>query len=136
MSKAAAYLHDDDLPLKSIAYDITHEVKVSLHICNLSCLELIRVFSRFQSALWKNSLQKPFWDSGEEIDVELYTHALVVVYLFLPEDESVPLFLACLEPERSCAVKICVVKACLILSTEVCSGMSRQNKRCLINVSF
>jgi hypothetical protein len=69
-------------------------------------------------------MQKPFWDSGEDIDIDLYTHALVVVYLFLPEDESVPLFVACLEPERSSAVKICVVKACLILSAEVCSSLS------------
>ena len=65
--------------------------------------------------------QKPFWDSGEEIDVAMYSEALVTVYRFLPNEESLPLFTTCLEPDRSEAVKICAVKACLTLTLEVCS---------------
>jgi hypothetical protein len=37
----------------------------------------------------------------------------------MPEEEAVALFSTCVEPERSDAVKICVVKACLILEQEV-----------------
>jgi hypothetical protein len=64
-------------------------------------------------------MQKPFWDSGDEIDVDLYAQAMVVAYRFLPEEETVPLFITCLEPDRSDAVKVAAVKACLVLTLEV-----------------
>lgn len=63
--------------------------------------------------------QKPFWDSFDEIDIGTYAEALVAVFRFLPEDETVPLFMACLEPERADAVKICAIKAASILASEV-----------------
>jgi neurofibromin 1 len=72
-----------------------------------------------QSTLWSTHTQKPFWDSVDEIDVAMYSGALVTVFRFLNEDESIPLFLACIEPERSEAVKVCAIKACLTLVTEV-----------------
>jgi hypothetical protein len=69
--------------------------------------------------LWAAHNQKPFWDSGDEIDVALYSEALITVFQLLPDDESLPLFAACLEPERSEVVKIAAVKACLTLALEV-----------------
>lgn len=63
--------------------------------------------------------QKPFWDSFDEIDIGTYAEALVAVFRFLPEDESVSLFVSCLEPERADAVKICAVKAASIVASEV-----------------
>jgi neurofibromin 1 len=67
----------------------------------------------------KSPGQKPFWDASEEIDVAAYAEALVTVFRFLSEEESIPLFLECLEPERSDAVKICAIKAATTLSIEV-----------------
>ncbi|OJA17736.1 hypothetical protein AZE42_08827, partial [Rhizopogon vesiculosus] len=61
---------------------------------------------------------KPFWDSFEEIDVAAYAEALATIFRFLSEEESIPLFLDCLEPERSGAVKICAIKAATTLSSE------------------
>lgn len=63
--------------------------------------------------------QKPFWDSFDEIDIGTYAEALVAVFRFLPDEESVPLFVACLEPERADAIKICAIKAASILASEV-----------------
>jgi len=70
--------------------------------------------------MYVNHLQKPFWESGDEIDVAMYSEALVTIFRFLPNEESLPLFTTCLEPERPESVKICAVKACLTLSLEVC----------------
>lgn len=70
-------------------------------------------------------MQKPFWEASDEIDVEFYMQALVTLFRFLPEDESLPFFSLCLEPERSDAVKICVVKACLTLTLEVICAFRR-----------
>jgi neurofibromin 1 len=64
-------------------------------------------------------MQKLFWDSVDEIEVATYSAALVTVFRFLSEDQSIPLFLACIEPERSEAVKVCAVKACSTLVAEV-----------------
>ncbi|KIJ20411.1 hypothetical protein PAXINDRAFT_166473 [Paxillus involutus ATCC 200175] len=86
-----------ELPLRHIAADIAHEIKTSL---------------------LTSAKQRPFWDSFDEIDVGTYAEALVAVFRFLPEDESIPLFIACLEPERSDAVKICAIKGASILSSE------------------
>lgn len=49
----------------------------------------------------------------------LYSEALATVFRFLPEEESIPLFVTCLEPERSDAVKITVARAVLMLALEV-----------------
>ncbi|KAH7931340.1 hypothetical protein BV22DRAFT_1124264 [Leucogyrophana mollusca] len=88
---------EGEMPLRHIASDIAHDLKV---------------------ALWSTPKQKPFWDSFEEVDVATYAEALVTVFRFLPEAESLSLFVACLEPERSDAVKICAVKAATTLTTE------------------
>jgi hypothetical protein len=53
------------------------------------------------------------------IDVAMYAEALVSVYRFLPVEDALPLFVICAEPERSEAVKTCVVRACLTLAEEV-----------------
>lgn len=63
--------------------------------------------------------QKPFWEAFDEIDIGTYAEALVAVFRFLPEDESISLFVACLEPERADAIKICAIKAASILASEV-----------------
>ncbi|KAI9574812.1 hypothetical protein HD554DRAFT_2201766 [Boletus coccyginus] len=88
---------EGELPLRHLATDIAHEIKVTI-------LAGVK--------------QKPFWDSFDEIDIGTYAEALVAVFRFLPEDEGVPLFVACLEPERADAVKICAIKAASILATE------------------
>jgi hypothetical protein len=105
-----------ELPLRHIAADIAHEIKVPSVIFERPCTQLIDV----QTSLLTSAKQRPFWDSFDEIDVGTYAEALVAVFRFLPEDESIPLFIACLEPERSDAVKICAIKGASILSSEVC----------------
>ncbi|OJT11370.1 Neurofibromin, partial [Trametes pubescens] len=86
-----------DVPLISTALDLAHELKLTL---------------------MKWTKDKPFWECPDEIDVAMIADALASLYRFLPEDESITIFLQCLEPERSEAVKICVVKACLALIVE------------------
>ena len=49
----------------------------------------------------------------------MYAEALVAIYRFLPFEDTLPLFASCFEPERSEAVKICAVRACLTLIQEV-----------------
>ncbi|KAH7887502.1 hypothetical protein F5I97DRAFT_2056906 [Phlebopus sp. FC_14] len=88
---------DGELPLRHIAMDIALEIK---------------------SAILCTHKQKPFWESFDDVDVATYAEALVTVYRFLPQDQSIPLFIACLEPERSDAVKICAIKAATTLSIE------------------
>jgi hypothetical protein len=51
--------------------------------------------------------------------VALYAQSLAMIFRFLPEEDSLLLFEECLAPERSDAVKLCVVRACLTLSQEV-----------------
>lgn len=77
---------------------------------------------------------KPFWECPDEIDVAMIADALASLYRFLPEDESITIFLQCLEPERSEAVKICVVKACLALIVEVTSSSACLDQCLLIQV--
>lgn len=72
-----------------------------------------------QVALHKTHQGKPFWLSRDEIDIGLYAEALTTVFRFLPEEESIPIFATCLEPERSEAVKIVVARAGLMLALEV-----------------
>ncbi|KAI0775878.1 hypothetical protein BD413DRAFT_470082 [Trametes elegans] len=85
---------DSEMPLISTAVDMAHEVKTTL---------------------MKWTKDRPFWECPDEIDVAMIADALAGLYRFLPEEESIPIFMQCLEPERSEAVKICVVKACLSL---------------------
>ncbi|OBZ70421.1 Neurofibromin [Grifola frondosa] len=84
----------EEVPLPSMALDIAHEIKLVL-------------------LKWNNS--RPVWESPEEIDVAMIADALVTIFRFLPEEESIPMFETCLEAERSDAVKISVVKACITL---------------------
>jgi hypothetical protein len=72
-----------------------------------------------QAFLHKTHQGKPFWLSRDEIDIGLYAEALATVFRFLPEEESLPIFTACLEPERSDAVKIAVARAGSMLALEV-----------------
>ncbi|KAH8096624.1 hypothetical protein BXZ70DRAFT_945419 [Cristinia sonorae] len=87
-----------EVPLVSLAGDMTHEIKSVL--------------------LSWGTTQKPFWDCPDEIDVALIGDALVTLFRFLPASEAIPIFVKCMEPEQSDAVKICVVKACLTLITD------------------
>lgn len=70
---------------------------------------------------------KPFWESSEDIDVSIYSEALTTAFRFLPEDESIPLLLTCLEPERSDAVKIVVARASITLALEVSTSICRMD---------
>ena len=72
-----------------------------------------------RGALYNTATTKAFWDTQDEIDVALYADALVTVFRFLPENEVVHIFRGCMEPERSDAVKTCVVRACLTLCQDV-----------------
>ena len=63
---------------------------------------------------------KPFWDSSNEfVDITLIAEVLVAVYRFLPEQEYLAIFAAAMEPERSDAVKTCVLRALMTIHTEV-----------------
>ena len=66
-------------------------------------------------------LQKPFWESTEEIDVGLVADAMVTSFRFLGEEECIPIISQALQPEMSDAVKISAIKACITLVTEVSS---------------
>lgn len=69
--------------------------------------------------IMKWTKDRPFWECPDEIDVAMLADVMVALYRFLPEDESIPIFTQCCEPERSEAVKICAVKACLTLVVDV-----------------
>lgn len=81
-------------------------------------------------SLMKWTKDRPFWECPDEIDVAMIGDALAAFYRFLPEEESIPIFLQCLEPERSEAVKICVVKACLALIVDVRLSLSLCEMHC------
>lgn len=76
-------------------------------------------FLRFQRYLVTYKNQKPFWESDDEIDVGIISDILVVIYRYIPEDDSIPIFQMCLDQSRSCAVKMCAVRALTLLSIEV-----------------
>ncbi|KAJ3987640.1 hypothetical protein F5890DRAFT_1563214 [Lentinula detonsa] len=96
--RAAMYIQplQNEVPLQMLAYDVAHEIK--RRICNPN--------------------RKSFYESCNEINVAVWAEALVSVYRFLPEEDSHTLFSLCLEPERSDAVKLCAVRACLTLIEE------------------
>ncbi|KAI0291754.1 hypothetical protein BC826DRAFT_969907 [Russula brevipes] len=86
-----------DLPIHANVSDYIHEVLTIL-------------------THWDN--QRPFWESPDEIDVTIFADALVALYRFSPLDDVLPLFKACLEAERSDAVKLVAIKASVTLSVE------------------
>ncbi|KIO22012.1 hypothetical protein M407DRAFT_28426 [Tulasnella calospora MUT 4182] len=61
---------------------------------------------------------KPFYETTEMIDVDLYADALVAIYRFSHATAVDMVFPSCIAPERSDAVKTCVMKACLTIVTE------------------
>ncbi len=69
--------------------------------------------------LLKWTKDRPFWECPDDIDVAMLADVMAALYRFLPEEESIPIFQRCVEPERSEAVKICAVKACLTLIVDV-----------------
>ncbi|KAJ7821199.1 hypothetical protein B0H14DRAFT_2831907 [Mycena olivaceomarginata] len=89
---------DGDVALRMLAFDIAPELRSTLRHPLVTG-------------------QKPFWDLAE-IDVSLYAQALTMIFRFLPEEDSISLFSECLLPERSDAVKLCAVRACLTLVQE------------------
>ncbi|KAJ7265356.1 hypothetical protein B0H12DRAFT_1201035 [Mycena haematopus] len=89
---------EGEVPLRLLAFDIAPEIKSALRHPVVTG-------------------QKPFWDF-DEIDVAVYAQALTMIFRFLQEEDSIPLFEECLLPERSDAVKLCVVRACLTLVQE------------------
>ncbi|KAG9015978.1 Ras GTPase activating protein ira2 [Tulasnella sp. 427] len=61
---------------------------------------------------------KPFYDTTEMIDVDLYADSLVAIYRFSHSSAIETIYPISISPERSDAVKTCVMKACLTLVTE------------------
>ncbi|KAF5371189.1 hypothetical protein D9758_004214 [Tetrapyrgos nigripes] len=86
----------DEVPLQMLAYDAAHEIKSHLY----------------------NPARKSFWEVPDDIDVGLYAEAFVSVFRFSPEEDAFNIFKLAVEPDRSEAVKMCVVRACLTLSQE------------------
>ena len=113
---AARVKPDGDLPIRSIAFDLAHDIRVSSRSTVGKVFDIV-----LQSALLQYHDHKPFWEAPEEIDVSMFADALVLLYRFSPLEEAHQLFKTCLEPERSDAVKLCVIKACVTLSVEVYS---------------
>jgi len=70
---------------------------------------------------------RPFWESDEEIDVGIISDILVVIFRYIPEEESTPIFQKCLDSTQSCAVKMCAVRALTLLSIEVGLGMENSS---------
>ncbi|KAI0340881.1 hypothetical protein BDW22DRAFT_1485833 [Trametopsis cervina] len=100
---------DYESPLQAMAADIAHEVKLMLSKWGTQP----RGFENSE-----DDKRKPFHDSPDEIDVALVADAMVTVFRFLPESESLPWFETALKPEMSDAVKISAIKACITLITE------------------
>ncbi|KAF9266130.1 hypothetical protein L218DRAFT_1016740 [Marasmius fiardii PR-910] len=86
----------EEVPLCMLAYDIAHENK---------------------SYVW-NPSRKNIWDNVEEIDIALFAECLVSIFRFVPEQDALEVFSACLEPERADAVKTATIRACLTLVQE------------------
>ncbi|KIL70462.1 hypothetical protein M378DRAFT_1044573 [Amanita muscaria Koide BX008] len=96
--RAATYIPPgDDVPLRLLAYDIAHEIK---------------------SALSSATYRKFYHENNEEVDIPFYAEAFVALYRFLPPEDSVPLFMDCLRPEKSDAIKTAPVRAFLTLVQE------------------
>ncbi|KAI0686496.1 hypothetical protein BC835DRAFT_1523052 [Cytidiella melzeri] len=100
---------DHESPLHSLANDIAHDVKQMLAKWGGSP----RPFNNLEE-----DKRKPFYECPDEIDVGLVADAMVTLFRFLPESDSLPVFIQALQPEMSDAVKIAAVKACITLVTE------------------
>ncbi|KAG8905759.1 Ras GTPase activating protein ira2 [Tulasnella sp. 403] len=100
LCKAAAYLpaEFDGTALRTLAPELADDLR---H----------RIFS-------PSLPMKPFYETSDMIDVDLYADALVAIYRFSHDVALETIFPACIAPERSDAVKTCVLKACLTLVTE------------------
>ncbi|KAG9027475.1 Ras GTPase activating protein ira2 [Tulasnella sp. JGI-2019a] len=100
LCKAAAYLPPDydQTPLRALAPELADDLRN-------------RIFSPIPP-------MKPFYETTEMIDVDLYADALVAIYRFSHAVAIDTVFPACMAPERSDAVKTCVLKACLMAVTE------------------
>jgi neurofibromin 1 len=61
---------------------------------------------------------KPFYESTDAIDVNLYADILVAIFRFNPIEAMENTFVTCLSNERSDAVKTCVVRAMVTLVSE------------------
>jgi neurofibromin 1 len=84
---------------------------------------MILIYVFLQAGLWKTFNGKPFWETPEPIDIIQFSEALACAWRFLPEKESLDIFNACTDPERSDAVKTCAVRACLLMTVEVGSDI-------------
>ncbi|KAF8883153.1 hypothetical protein CPB84DRAFT_1817082 [Gymnopilus junonius] len=96
LCRAAAYIEPGvgtEIPLRLVAADVAHEIKGVLYN--------------------SGSSRKPFWDIQDDIDMALYADSLVAIYRFLSFEEATDLFLACIDPERSEAIKTVVIRAFL-----------------------
>ena len=62
---------------------------------------------------------KPFYESPDPIDVNLYADILVTIFRFNATEAMDNVFPTCLSMERSDAVKVCVVRAMVTLVLEV-----------------
>ncbi|TFY83118.1 hypothetical protein EWM64_g893 [Hericium alpestre] len=88
---------EGEVPLRAMALDIVDDIKTMV--------------LKYESA-------RPFWECGGEIDIAMFADALVTLYRLAGPDEALEAFKTCLEPERSDAVKLCAVKACMTLGVE------------------
>ncbi|KAM6496242.1 hypothetical protein JOM56_008948 [Amanita muscaria] len=70
------------------------------------------------SALSSATYRKFYHENNEEVDIPFYAEAFVALYRFLPPEDSVPLFMDCLRPEKSDAIKTAPVRAFLTLVQE------------------
>ena len=102
----------DDLPWYTS--DIAHELKVFSTL--LSRLVIECEFMQAYLLTYRN--KRPFWES-DEVDVAVVSTALAAIFRILPEEQAIALFVTCIEPEQSAAVKLCVVKACIMLTIDV-----------------
>ncbi|KAG1726780.1 hypothetical protein EDD22DRAFT_1017900 [Suillus occidentalis] len=100
-------------------------------LSDVSFVGILQQISRMKSRNYSGRSHSGF----DEIDVATYAEALVAVFLFLPEEESISLFLDCLEPGRSGTVKICAIKAATTFTTRhpvfLGSGNPRRNSSSL-----
>ena len=102
------------------AVDIAHELKASsIHQLMQTNFSQHCLISSFQRYLMAYHSLRPFWESDDEIDVGIISDILVVIFRYIPEEESIPIFQMCLDQSRSCAVKMCAVRALTLLSIEV-----------------
>ncbi|GJJ07052.1 hypothetical protein Clacol_001251 [Clathrus columnatus] len=61
---------------------------------------------------------RPFYESFEPIDVNLYADSILTVLRYNPTLVTKNIFPVCLEPHRSAAVKLCVVRALTLYVAE------------------